>query len=411
VPGTRLGRSIRLVPHNLLRDGEIATEAVARSPLTAWFLLIGSHNAFSPAYLEFQAMIPASELRIAIAYMMAMRLAVRFWLTNDPELPPMARFMAGRRVTPAFLFVQLLFSVSLLVYAAVPDLFGGGQLAMPAVASWICIALSTAGIVLAGWAWRAIAFARQADDFSLERLAVPRGPYRSIRYPFEAADIFFYGCLAISTGNVWVILIWAGAVLVERARVIRQLEAARRLAGGKSYEVYADSTGILFPPIVGEEERQYTVPKRFGMAAIVALFTALGVLFAILRYWQASPAVYLFVSSEVVAICLAQIIFGSAPRGVSILTGALLLPFWVFAAMKIEGQGRPEWMSPTALYAIFGFLFAFGGLLGYCIGALAAGFFLVMDMIEAAWIGTADVAGPSLSVSGGRPQIGTDGRG
>lgn len=354
-------------------------------------------------------MIPASELRIAIVYMMAMRLAVRFWWTNDPELPQMARMIAGRRITPTFVFVQMLFAVPLLLFAASPDLFIRGQLAMPSIASWIGIILSTAGIALAGWAWRAVIFARQSNSFCLERLATPRGPFRSIRYPFEAADIFFYGCLAIATGNVWVISVWAGATLVERAWVIRQLEISRRQTGGESYETFADSTGILFPRIIGDEDRQYTVPKRFGMAAIVALFTALGVLFAILRYWQASPAVYLFVSSEVVAICLAQIIIGAAPRGVSILTGALLLPFWVYVAMKIEGQGRPMWMSAAAMYAIFGFLFAFGGLLGYCIGALAAGFFLVMDMIEAAWTGTADIASPSLSVSGGRTGIGTDG--
>ena len=92
---------------------------------------------------------------------------------------------------------------------------------------------------------------------------------------------------------------------------------------------------------------------------------------------------YLFVASEVVAICLGQIVFGSAPRGVSTVTGAVLLPFWVWASERIHTELGA--VPDNYLLAMYGFLVAFGGLLGYCIGALAAGFFLVTDLFELRW--------------------------
>ena len=117
------------------------------------------------------------------------------------------------------------------------------------------------------------------------------------------------------------------------------------------------------------------------MAAIVALLTAFGIVFGVLKYWQTPPVVYLFVASEIVAICLAQILFGSAPRIGSITTGAVLLPFWV--SLTVEDR-LVNLMSPEVFWISLVSLVAFGGLLGYCIGALAAGFFLVMDMLEGA---------------------------
>ena len=58
------------------------------------------------------------------------------------------------------------------------------------------------------------------------------------------------------------------------------------------------------------------------------------------------------------------------------LTGAILLPLWVFLTMKTRVVSLPFQLILTL------FLFAFGGLMGYCVGALAAGFFLMMDLIE-----------------------------
>jgi len=125
------------------------------------------------------------------------------------------------------------------------------------------------------------------------------------------------------------------------------------------------------------------------MAAIVALLTTFGIVFGVLRYWETPPVVYLFVASEIVAICLAQILFGSAPRIGSIATGAVLLPFWV--SLTVEDR-LVNLMSPEVFWISVVTLVAFGGLLGYCIGALAAGFFLVMDMLDGSLPGQTSAA-------------------
>jgi hypothetical protein len=135
--------------------------------------------------------------------------------------------------------------------------------------------------------------------------------------------------------------------------------------------------GVFLPDLGPAAYREYTVPKRFGMAAIVALVTVLAIAFGALKYWEAHPAIYLFVSSEIVAVCLAQIIFGSTPRGACALTGATLLPFWVLLT-----SSRPSWLGMDLYILMLVSLFLFGGLLGYCLGALAAGFFLVTDLLE-----------------------------
>jgi hypothetical protein len=146
------------------------------------------------------------------------------------------------------------------------------------------------------------------------------------------------------------------------------------------YDAYVQATGAILPRISPPAQRQYKVPVRFGMAAIVALLTTFGVVFGVLKYIEAPPEVYLFVASEIAAVCLVQIMFGSMPRGASILTGAVLLPFW----MTIYLRSPPNWMTPGMVAMCYLFCFVFGGLLGYCLGALAAGFFLVMDLVDSA---------------------------
>jgi hypothetical protein len=108
----------------------------------------------------------------------------------------------------------------------------------------------------------------------------------------------------------------------------------------------------------------------------MGLLTVLAVIFGVLRAIESPPVVYLFVGSEIMAICLVQILFGSAPRGGSTVTGAILLPFWVYLTLKTPA-------IPVAYELIlFTSLIGFGALMGYCIGTLAAGFFLMMDLIE-----------------------------
>jgi protein-S-isoprenylcysteine O-methyltransferase Ste14 len=333
-------------------------------------------------------MFPATEFRVAVGYLLVVKIAVGYWLAGGSDSRNDMRgerLLTGRTVSAPSILVQLLYLVPAVVYVLVPELVLPGQLILPATVSWVAIGVAAGNIVVFGWAWRSITAAYDGDAINLERLAAGHGPFRVIRYPYEVATATFHIVLSVATTNWWIVVGAVFAPVVVRWGVIPALERKRGQHWGEAYAGYSRTTGIFLPRVGDGSEQQYTVPRRFGMAAIVALFTTLGILFGVLRYWEASPFIYLFVTSEIAAICLAQIAFGSAPRVVSIVLGAVLLPFWVYLDLKIRGQTRPPYIDEFLVYALFTFLFAFGGLLGYCIGALAAGFFLVMDLVEATW--------------------------
>jgi hypothetical protein len=227
------------------------------------------------------------------------------------------------------------------------------------------------------WAWRTRTAPPENPEYPTHEKNPSAGPHGWIQHPEEAACALFYLCLACVAANWLAILSCVIAAVVQFLVLAISTPAIRSRVLGDGSGARVVMGGILSPEVVPIADRQYTVPKRFGMAAIVALLTTFGILFGTLKYWEAHPVVYLFVASEIVAVCLAQILFGAAPRGGSVLTGAILLPFW--AALTTE---QPLWM-PTHIYVLCCvFLFAFGGLLGYCIGAMAAGFFLVMDLVD-----------------------------
>jgi hypothetical protein len=111
----------------------------------------------------------------------------------------------------------------------------------------------------------------------------------------------------------------------------------------------------------------------------LALTTLFAFVFAILRGFEAPAAMYLFSGTLAVAICLAQMIFGSVPRVASITAGVVLLPVWVIvAALLEEGQGGRGFVT-EALTSIPCTALA-GGLIGYLAGAVMAGFFLLLDL-------------------------------
>ena len=200
------------------------------------------------------------------------------------------------------------------------------------------------------------------------------GLYKWCRYPLDTALTVFAIAMALLCANLLLIAVTLISFSLHRIAVPYELERVRRSRLGPAYDEYAARTGWFLPSVAPVKKARYQVPTRFGLTAIMGLLTVLAIIFGSLRAFDAPPAVYLFVGSEIVAICLAQILCGSAPRGISALTGAILLPLWVFLTMKTPA-------IPLTLDLMFR-LVAFGGLMGYCIGALAAGFFLMMDLIE-----------------------------
>ncbi len=211
-----------------------------------------------------------------------------------------------------------------------------------------------------------------AEDGQIEAT----GPYKWSRYPFDAALAIFLFSLTLFCGNWMILAIALFFMMLHRVAVTGNVERVRRKLLGEPYAEYASRTGWFFPGSGTTNNVQYQVPSRFGLTAIMGLLTVLAIIFGILRSVESPPVVYLFVGSEIMAICLAQIVVGSAPRGGSALTGAILLPFWVYITLDRPG------MPAEYEIVLFVSLVSFGALMGYCIGALAAGFFLMMDLIE-----------------------------
>jgi hypothetical protein len=124
---------------------------------------------------------------------------------------------------------------------------------------------------------------------------------------------------------------------------------------------------------------QYVVPRRFGMAAILGIITALAVLFGGFHIYEAHPALYLFFGVQSILICLAQMFYGKTPRAASAITGGILLPvFLVLAAVVIN----PHRVDEEALVCSVIGCVPVGAFFGYITGTLAAGVFLLMDTAE-----------------------------
>jgi hypothetical protein len=120
----------------------------------------------------------------------------------------------------------------------------------------------------------------------------------------------------------------------------------------------------------------FVVPKTFGMSAILGIMTALALVFACLRWLNAEPVFYFFLSVEALTICLAQMLYGKAPRLASIVAGALILPVFMLLAAMFTGQVESGMMCVAIVFV------PFGAVLGYLTGTCAAGIFLVMDFLE-----------------------------
>lgn len=129
------------------------------------------------------------------------------------------------------------------------------------------------------------------------------------------------------------------------------------------------------PPL--PREKVYSVPKRFGLAALLALMTALACLFGALRLVDTPPVVYLFLGTQVMMICVAQMFYNAEPRRASMIAGAILMPiFSAGTAAFLEGNDQAFaffWVIPGIL---------FGAFAGYLIGTCVAGIFLLMDKLE-----------------------------
>lgn len=159
-----------------------------------------------------------------------------------------------------------------------------------------------------------------------------------------------------------------------------------------------------FSRTTGRSTADYQVPKRFGMGPLMGMMLLYSVIFAALRWLDAYHVVYLFLGLLGVVIGFGQMQGESNPRFSSILTGAIALPgcflaFFAFLGFMQGGVGFWELLGG----ACGAFLLIFvGGIVGYIVGTVLAGVFLVGDQAEQAfyrWTGqtTADVSDSDVS--------------
>jgi hypothetical protein len=125
----------------------------------------------------------------------------------------------------------------------------------------------------------------------------------------------------------------------------------------------------------------YSVPKRFGLAAILAFTTIFAMVCGVMKMLDAPAVAYWYFGTLGIAVSLAQIASKLEPRLVSVIAGAICLPLF----MVIHGFLTDDFLLKAILATPC--LAVFGGFVGYLAGAMAAGIFLVADMIETHWRG------------------------
>ncbi len=139
----------------------------------------------------------------------------------------------------------------------------------------------------------------------------------------------------------------------------------------------------LFDP--AQTSELYSAPRRFDLATIFVVTAAYSLLFGAMSAFNDyfGPAEKVAVGILVTAVAITQAFYQNTanPRGVSLVTGAVVQTILVFFARLTWRSFLPGPM-PVALI-IYGVL---GGLLtGYLAGALVAGVFLVADLVRNKW--------------------------
>lgn len=120
--------------------------------------------------------------------------------------------------------------------------------------------------------------------------------------------------------------------------------------------------------------------RRFSLAAILAIVFLFAVLFGLLSALRAPPVVFILVGAFVTAVGLGQayLFGGRRPREASLLIGSICLMFLlvvVVGRMLFLGHKADD-VLPVLTVVVAPLL---GGGLGYLIGALIGGAFLVAD--------------------------------
>jgi len=280
----------------------------------------------------------------------------------------------GKRQDLARLVATAVFIAPLANYLIDGDWPWYPGLGFPDAVRWSAALPATLAVLFLVWACRYT----EGGQEGIDKTFVTTGPYRWLRHPQLLASSIFFLSLSVLSNNVVVLMSAILGVFLLRLVVAPAVEADLETVYGKEYGHYSQKTGRFFFRLARLPKARYAVPRRFGLSAVLAFTTIFAFVFGALNYMHAEAHVYFFVATEIAAICLVQIVFVAAPRRASVFTGAILLPIWA----AISNYNDLNRVPLFALVAATAMLAIFGGLLGYLIGGLAAGFFLTMDLLE-----------------------------
>lgn len=338
------------------------------------------------------------DLRIALGFMLLLRCAIawtysdvisEFGIFASMRRNPARQLWAERVVwilltIPVLAFIWNADSLLRVAYAVSPRSVDLSLLWLAVWFRWLLLVPATIGLLLQVWSRAAACPAATSLDASPSRRWLS-GPFQIVRYPFWTADLMFFGALLTATDSWLSVFAFLCACILLRWIALPDAEQAWQHLLGDDYNEYRGNTGMLLPrrpQLSNGTAPQYFVPKRFGLPAIIALVTTFAVMFGILNAFQRwltelhfSPILHLYFGLLLMLVWVAQMRFGHSARMASLIVGAVLLP--AFVAFSLD---KPPPANTIAIAAVgLGML---GGLIGYCMGAVAAGLFLVAD-----WLG------------------------
>lgn len=143
-----------------------------------------------------------------------------------------------------------------------------------------------------------------------------------------------------------------------------------------------------------------TVPRRFGLLTMLGALTLFSLGFMLLEAFQTPGWLILHISLFLSAVSLAQMLFPAAPRQASIRAGAIYLPVALvvsipFSLLTERTADEPRyWTVALAVMLISSFV---GAGLGYLVGTLMAGLFLILQSISPG-VGRAEPHKPARAI-------------
>ncbi|MCD4728681.1 MAG: hypothetical protein K8R46_13530 [Pirellulales bacterium] len=125
---------------------------------------------------------------------------------------------------------------------------------------------------------------------------------------------------------------------------------------------------------------QVGVPRRFDIGAMVVLASVLAVLFSILIILNVPTSSYVYIAIFIagVATCQSLLFKGKDPRAASIIAGSVIF-YLIMVYYCLTHDFGPRDFTKQMTFSVSGFFLdlVIGGFLGYLVGGLFAGGFMI----------------------------------